>query len=518
MDTPNAPGPQPGWFTKLSFKIAGVDEELIRQCAQRDADIAMDLARLLIASTLYQALIFTLESHNLWAARDEIRPSLILVSVGLAIFIAQIDSFVIMKSGWYREGAAQLKQGGIDMSGGTLAQIKALGFLVVRIGVLSAGLAMLSGLFLSLFVFGGDINARVEKQWRADNASLVASATIQVNSRIERVTIETAHQTSVVEKLSSQIAALRTGEIAPELAFEQVQREGAQLLERKAKAEDDLARAELFSSNELGGVRGTPGNSGRAGNGPRRRAALEQVDNERRRIQDLTNALNTNRARLENLQREKPVDSDANRLRVRDQHVAFEETLKAENAKLADLKDELNKLVSNREKALHTAVADAPNHVRRDDGLLAQIRILGQIADENPRMAVVIVVVDLVSFGFELAAVLAKVLGHVPTGYAVLLAYTSYMEGVRIVERMLAELKAIDDQRPNPNENMSGAKPAEGEHDPGEASATNPFESSNGVTPVPPVKRGPGRPRKPRPAPPTNANGHDHGPEEGPEK
>jgi hypothetical protein len=521
MREPPNPHVEPSRFKTFLLKIAaGVDIETLKQCAQRDVDSAMVFARLLIASAVYLAFTFTLVSHRLFATPDEIRPSLIFVSVCMAIFIAQIDSY-IMKAQWYREGIAQLVKSGIDMSEGALARIKGVAFLVVRIGVLSVGLAQLSALFLSLIIFSGDINARVEKQWREDNASLLAAATIQVNSQINRTADAVAHQTSVTQKLSSQTDSLRAGEIASEFAVEQAQRERSQLLDRKAKAEDDLAKAELFASNELAGIRGAPGNSGQAGRGPRRRAALENLDNSRRRIQEVTNALTASDARLESLQRSRPAESEANRQRIRDQRIAFEESLKAENAKLAALKDELDEKVSRREKAIRDAVEGAPNHVRRDDGLLAQIRILGQIADENPRMAFIIILIDLVAFGFELAPVLAKVFGHVPTGYAALLAYTSYMEGVRIAERMSADLKAIDDQQQGSAENVPGEKPAEGEPNPDTASGTDAFESPNNPVPPPPVKRGRGRPRKSPPpaAPPTNANGRaDQAPEGEPGK
>jgi hypothetical protein len=85
--------------------------------------------------------------------------------------------------------------------------------------------------------------------------------------------------------------------------------------------------------------------------------------------------------------------------------------------------------------------------------------------------------------------------------------FNSSLGGVRIVERMLAELKVIDDQQLTPSKNVPGEKFAEGKQDPGTVSATNPFETPNSTVSA---KRGRGRPRKyplPPTTPPTNANG-----------
>jgi len=50
-----------------------------------------------------------------------------------------IDSYMVMRSGWHLSGIEQLKRGGIDVSGGPWARIKATIFLAVRIA-LSIGL------------------------------------------------------------------------------------------------------------------------------------------------------------------------------------------------------------------------------------------------------------------------------------------------------------------------------------------------------------------------------------------
>jgi hypothetical protein len=77
--------------------------------------------------------------------------------------------------------------------------------------------------------------------------------------------------------------------------------------------------------------------------------------------------------------------------------------------------------------------------------------------------------IDLTSFGFELAAVLAKVTSYVPTTYAALLARDAYMQVVHIVDEMMVQLN----------------------HGSGE---TDLF--GNSVDPLSPPKRPRGRPRK----------------------
>jgi hypothetical protein len=66
-------------------------------------------------------------------------------------------------------------------------------------------------------------------------------------------------QSERVAKLSAQVASLRQQEIDPSASDPQIQpaqQEVEQLLAQKAKADEDIRNAEIFASNELGGIKG----------------------------------------------------------------------------------------------------------------------------------------------------------------------------------------------------------------------------------------------------------------------
>ncbi len=89
-----------------------------------------------------------------------------IASLFIATFILFIDSYMIMRSGWHLSGIAELKRGGLDISGGPVARIKTGFFLTFRI-MLSIGLAQLTAIFVSLLIFAADINSPIEKNiWR----------------------------------------------------------------------------------------------------------------------------------------------------------------------------------------------------------------------------------------------------------------------------------------------------------------------------------------------------------------
>jgi hypothetical protein len=93
------------------------------------------------------------------------------------------------------------------------------------------------------------------------------------------------------------------------------------------------------------------------------------------------------------------------------------------------------------EQAIGRAIENAPDHVAADNGFLAGISELERIAERDTKIALIILLIDIISFGFELAAVLAKVTSYVPTTYAALLARDAYLRSARIVDEMMTQLK-----------------------------------------------------------------------------
>jgi hypothetical protein len=482
-----------GPFTKLLLKITGTDEETLRLCPQRDWDNVRAIGEIMICTLLYQTALFTLIGYQLFARPGQIRPDILLAGIFLGLFILLIDAYVIMRSGWELSGIGELKRGGIDISGGRGARIKASYFLGVRIS-LSIGLAQLTAIFVGLLVFGADIASHLQDAYLKANAHLISSATALVDGQIERATEAVRSSTRQSETLAAQVAALRGNEVSnPEV--QQAQQEVTDLIARKAKADEDLRAAEAFATNELGGIKGASGNSGQPGRGARYRAGVEQANSAKTHSQQVGKDLDVARARLDNARRQASIANDPTKPRATDQLPAFEKALRDETNRLTGLKDDLAKVTNGREAAIRSAVESAADHVPYAGGFLNRLVVLGSIAEDNGRIAAVILLMDLVSFGFELAAVLAKVTGYVPTTYAKLLARNSYMQAVKMAEEISAELNA-GGQSSVPEPFPPGGTVPDSEQG---ANSAQPFDLPQNETnppPQPPLKRGRGRPRK----------------------
>jgi predicted nucleic acid-binding Zn-ribbon protein len=447
----------------------------------------------MIATWVYQTAIFSLIGHRLFASPGQLRVELFLTAVFLGTFVLLIDSYMIMRSGWHTAGIQELKRGGIDLGGGIGARLKMGFFLSIRLA-LSVGIAELSAIFLCLYIFGTDIDRYIHNRDAQLNAALIQATTARIDGDAQRSTEAVAGQTARVAAWATQLQALRQQAIDnSDPLIQQAQREVDQFVARKDKADEDIRTAETFASNELGGIKGAAGNSGQPGNGVRYKAAIEQVTNARARAQGIAKDLSAARGRLDDLRKKIPPPSDAARQRFDEQLSAFEKALDAENAKLARLKEELASLTTGRENSIRKAVANAPDHVQVDGGLIAQISVLDQIAQESTKITLVTLLIGVVSFGFELAAVLAKVTSYVPTTYAALLARDAYMRVVKVVDDMAAELNATDRQRPQQPGPPPRDKSFADEH--GIGLGPDLFANSNDPVPTPPKRRR-GRPRK----------------------
>lgn len=503
MPNPQAPPPKAGPFMKLLMKIAGVTEERLAQCPQEDWDNVRAIGEIQICVWLYQTGLFSLIGHRLFAAPGQIRPDIILLAAFLATMITAIDSYVIMRSGWHLEGLKALARGGLDIAGGALARVKAAIFLCVRIA-LSVGLAQLMAVFAGIIVYAADIGAKIQASDLMANAHLVGPATALVDASIKRTTDAVATQTKRVDDLGGQVTALRQVEIDPSAGNPEIQdaeREVARITAEKTSADNAVQAAETREANEFGGIK-RPGTSGKPGYGLAWRAAAQETKNAKDHDLEVTKALTAARARLEALRSQAPATDDQARERAHGQLPGFETALAAETKKLTDLKAELATLTAGRDAAINSAIDNAPDHVAHDDGFLAQLKVLEDMAEQDHKILAVLLLVDFVSFGFELAAVLGKITSFLPSTYALMLAKDAYMRGVRTVDDMLEEL----DRR-----NLARGEPTGGEGEPplGGTPQGGAGGMSNGTTNCPcgllalppPAKRKRGRPRK-YPAPP----------------
>jgi hypothetical protein len=483
--------PKIGWFSKALIKMASADEATLRLCPPHDLEHVKATAGLMIGTMIYQAALFTLISESLFASVGQIRPDLVLGSFFLAFFIQRIDAFCVIAPQWVLNGMEEIKRGGLDIYGGLKARIKAGIFLALRI-LLSIGLAQLTAVFASLLVFHSDIADRIQAKYLERNRPLAAEATTLVDGEIRRTTEAVTDQSARVAALSTQITALRQEQIDPaanDPEMQQAQLEISQLVAQKAKADEAVQSAENFAADELAGIKRVAGNSGVVGNGPKRRAAEEEIANTKSHAQEIGNMVDAARTRLGALRDRLSSANEATKQQSRDQLPIFENSLVAENTKLSALKDQLAAQIKGRNDAIRDAIEHSPNHVPLDNGFLARISALEGIAHDDPKIALIILLIDVTSFGLEMAAVLATVTTFVPTTYSALIARDAYLRAVNIADEIVREVDLCVGKTP-----LRGQPSNDNERGPWSNGKSGPQGPGN-LPPQPP-KRPRGRPRK----------------------
>lgn len=483
------------FMTKLLLKVAAVDLETLRRCPRQDWDNARAVAEIQLFVWAYQTALLSVTAHRLFAAPDQVRIELFVGAAFIATFILLLDSYMVMRSGWHLSGIAELKRAGIDISGGKGARIKAGVFLSIRI-LLAIGFALISAIFLGILGFNKDIEAQLQENYRRANAPLIAQATALFDADLGRRETVLNAQEGRATALASQLKAARDAELDPlsnDPRVKTARDEVAQLLARQAKAEEDLRNAEVFAANEAGGIKAMADNSGQVGEGPRYRAALEQAAGAKRRLQDATDALTSARTRLDAIAPRTATQPKDAKSGASEQRKLLETTLAAEDAKLKTMRDDLAALKGDRETAIRRAVERAPNHVARDDGLLAHITALERMARADTTIALVIGLIHVTSFGLELAAVLAKITSYVPTTYAALIARDAYLRAVRVAEELADELNGgPSPESPDPTPTSPFSGPANDNDSTSAYPAADPFGTFNDL----PAKRPRGRPKK----------------------
>jgi hypothetical protein len=484
--------PEPNLFERLLLWINGADDqEALRQCPRdRGSLLAPGLIQLLSFS--YLTGLITLGAHMLFAPPGQVRFELLAASIFLGFFVLVIDSWMILRAGHFHTGAAQLRKAGLDISGGPIARLK-IGIAWTIRFILSIALAQLTALVLSLMVFAPDINARIQHDTLQTNTHLLGPATALVDGAIQRETAAVVDQTKLVNTLAQQVAALRQSSVDPAAGdpeIQEAQQEVARLAAEKAKADEEVQAAQTFADNEFGGIKGAVGNSGVPGYGLRWKAAREHVAQAKAHAEDVAKQLDAARERLDSLRAQK---SSTNATLMQQAHgrlPIFEKRLEEENERLKSLKEQLASSIANRDDDIRKAIQNAPDFVGFQTGLIARVIALEAIAQQDKRLQLVILLIEVVSLSLESAALLAKIVCPIPTGYATLVTRDAYMHDIRVVNEMMAELNKRDDEE-DQSDPLPPIDPA-----PDSGGAAMPIEAAN--EPVPPSKspkRGRGRPR-----------------------
>jgi hypothetical protein len=426
------------------IRIAGVDQATLRLCPQRDYDVAMEDGALLLAVCVYQAVVYTLVLHKTLATAGHIHPELILIGVGLAIMVMLMDIIMVMRPAWISAGEEALKRGGLLLQVSRGKRIQMWFFLLLRISITLIS-AQLTGMLVGTLIFSHDIDSITEHDYLTNNAPIIASATATVDEDISRTSAALKAEADTTSSLSSQIDTVRQMQIDPTAADPRIQqtlREITRLEAAKNDASAARTQADSFASDELSGARNARGNSGVAGNGPVRAAAMEKARNAAEDERRIDNELAAARQRLDALHKENVGASNSTRQQADSRLPRLENALTSEQGKIHELQDRLAHLTADRDDAIQRIVVNDPAFHARDDGLLAQLRALERITHGDPVALTLVLLIDAFAFFIEAAVVCAKTFARVPTTYACLVARNAYLSDVAIAEEALEDLVA----------------------------------------------------------------------------
>jgi len=228
------------------------------------------------------------------------------------------------------------------------------------------------------------------------------------------------------------------------------------------------------------------------------RQLSEQTDNDTKRVTQEINSTTTN-INLLNKQIGAALARSVNAANS-PQIRALESKRSAEENKLAAQKAELSRLQGGRNERLRAGLNSDPTVVHAS-GVLAQISALEELAGDDWKIAFVILLVELLAMGFDLAPVLAK-MNYLPTTYSVLLA-REYLERMQKTVDEMAPVEPVagPDDDPLDFGPANDNRPPPNGHDTG-----SPFANDNAATEQP-VKRKRGRPKNPPKDSPAGTNG-----------
>ena len=466
----------------------------------------------MVAVWIYQTALFSLVAHGILSPSSGFRPEFVLAAMFIATFVLLIDSYMVMRSGWHIHGINELKRGGLDISGGPWLQIKNGIFLTLRI-LLSLALAQLTAIFTALLLFQSDIDAEITNYNEQQNASVIASIKDRTEADIKLATDAVSAEEARVIALTNDVSAARQTTIDPASNDSRVraaEEEIKALTAEKAKKDDELSAVQKFAADELAGLRAEPGNSGVAGSGPVRAAAQERVRTATANDAAAAKSLAQARARVDALRKQIGAAGGTRARQAQLQLPAMENDLSTETAQLTTLRERLATLTNARDETIRRAMENAPDRVSKDEGFLGQLAALKRVA-QDPEIAAIIILIDAVSFGLELSAVLSKVTSFIPTTYAALLARNAFIQIVDIVDEMERRINGTSSESDDETEiELSEADQAE-QDGAGTESAAPPesvdlnnhfawpadaVRSGQAANPDPAAPRRRGRPRK----------------------
>lgn len=381
--------------------LVGVDARLIADCPPRDRDTVGLLATLMILVWLWQSVVFGATAHLMLARAGEWRLDLIAAGALLAAIVLLVDACVVMRPSWTSLGHEELRRGGLRLRLPMLTRLKGTIFLGLRL-TLAAVIGTLVALFVSLVLYGKDIDAQLAAVHAGRNNAVIAAATRQVDERLQGNATIQADLRDRLNAVDRAAEVLRRGlldradAVSAGAAIELARAEAA-----RARAEAEVARRQRRTDD-----------TGLA----RAREALATAVSE----------WNSARARLNEAQGRALMQGQGRDTTLAAQLTALDAQRRQDLDRLTRIEFEGNRLMDARPAIIRATVEANPAYSTLDDGLLARLRALSTLTADRWVLTVVLLL-EAFFAGIELAAVFSKLLSFVPATYATRLAQEDHL-------------------------------------------------------------------------------------------
>jgi Domain of unknown function (DUF4407) len=502
------PEPKKEWFDRLTLVliwIAGAYADILIRCKQCVHSVKMIGGMLLIVA-LWQWGWFTIAAHGVFSPSG-FNPLLAIAALVPAVLIMLFDSQALVKPSWLAHGMKDLERnGGLKIFDSRRHHVTNMVLLAGRLG-LSVVVVQIIAAVVILFIYSKDVSSELARTHQQQNATLITQATAREDAKIQKNNEARREVKGAIAKLAEESQTFREinvggGANVPELK-EQRDRL-ARLEQAKIEADRELSAAQEQANDELAGRCGKRGLTCKPGYGPARRAADERVANAARNAKSAADALTEAQSRLRELEGTILAENGRRSSIAEARLKEIIEAKRTEETRLAEFEAEFQRLTNGRERAIRESVEADPNFIPKDEGFLARLRALKRLAADDPWGATMILLVDLMFVGIELAGVMAKTMSFIPMEYGRTLAKNEILRAVTTAREIAFEIQRVTgtaSAAPSPealssSEESKALPVSAGSIEP--AISTSPPEEVNGANgpTATPAKRGPGRPRK----------------------
>ena len=411
--------PRARWGFRMACHLAGVDHQRIADCPLGDKQFAGRIGLQLAASSIFLFAIFS-SSLFIGFGGNIVSDAVIVVIALVAAAVVLLIDIGIVQSDFHHHGLELARGRGLEVGNAKWAKARRFSTVGLRLA-LSMTIAFAFATFFELRLFGTDIARQLETNYRSANATLFQDVQATYAQNIGRLEAEISRDNDRLDALTGQETEIQgkllgTGDADPEMA--PLLQTIAHLINARQAADEEAVRRSGDAVNEIYGVKETPKQSGKPGDGNLHKAALAHAALAKQESARLAQQIAAAQAQLADLRARRFREaqrSNADLTAALQRSTQEEESIRARRD---DLTRQRKTMIADREAAV-LAIAEArPEYVPRTDGFLARVEAL-ETLKQRPAVWWIAFWTTLVIMAIEISAVLSKVFFSVPTRYAV---------------------------------------------------------------------------------------------------